>query len=72
MPDLIDDVRQPPNGIIATGFKHFRRNLADALALVIFQQLHSLFYLIHGYWMFHPPRDAAALIVGDMAFPILY
>ena len=35
MPDLIDDVPQPPNDIIATGFKHFRRNLADARGSVI-------------------------------------
>ena len=40
MPDLIDDLRQPPNDIIATGFKHFRHNLADARGSVIFQQLH--------------------------------
>ena len=51
VPDLVDDVRQPPNDIIATGFKHFRRNLADARGSVIFQQLHSVFYLIHGYWI---------------------
>jgi len=51
VPDLIDDVRQPPNDIIATAFKHFRRNLADARGSVIFQKLHSLFYLIHGYWI---------------------
>ena len=51
VPDLIDDGRQPPNDIIATGFKHFRRNLADARGSVIFQKLHSLFYLIHGYWI---------------------
>jgi len=25
VPDLTDDVRQPPNDITATGFKHFRR-----------------------------------------------
>ena len=37
MPVLIDDVRQPPNDIIATGFKHFRRNLADARGSVIFE-----------------------------------
>jgi len=51
VPDLIDDVRQTTNDIIATGFKHFRRNLADTRGSVIFQQLHSLFYLIHGYWV---------------------
>jgi len=51
VPDLVDDVRQPLNDIIATGFKHFRRNLADAQGLVIFQQLHSIFYLMHSYWM---------------------
>ena len=51
VPDLIDDVPQPPNDIIATGFKHFRRNLADARGSVIFQQLHSLFHLINGYWI---------------------
>jgi len=49
--DLIDDVRQPPNDIIAAGFKHFRRNLADAWGSVIFQQLHSIFHLIRGYWI---------------------
>jgi len=49
VPDLVNDVPQPPNDNIATGFKHFRRNLADARVSVIFQQLHSLFYLIHGY-----------------------
>ena len=51
VPDLVDDVRQPPNDIVATGFKHFRRNLADARDSVIFQQLYSLFYLIYGYWI---------------------
>ena len=51
VPDLIGDVCQPPNNIIATSFKHFRRNFADARGSVIFQKLHSLFYLIHGYWI---------------------
>ena len=37
VPDLIDDVCQPPNDIIATSFKHFRRNLADARGSVIFE-----------------------------------
>ena len=49
--DLVDDLRQPPNDIIATGFKHFRRDFANARGSVIFQQLHSLSYLIHGYWV---------------------
>jgi len=103
VPDLIDDVRQPRNDIIALGFKHFRRNLADARGSVIFQQLHSFFTsftvtglaehsrdgsaaceeasrsrskLTGGWWSkllkcsIH--RDAAALIVDDMAFPIPY
>ena len=51
VPDLIDDVRQTTNDIIATGFKHFRRNLADTRGSVIFQQLHSLFYLSLAIWM---------------------
>ena len=51
VPDLIDDVCQQPNDITATGFKHFGRNLADVRGSVIFQQLHSIFHLIHGYWI---------------------
>jgi len=51
VPDLTDDVREPPNDIIATDFKHFRLNLADARGSVIFQQLHSFFYLIYDYWI---------------------